>query len=152
MQSLICREKEWNWICFSRNSKFHFRPNPGLPYPALKTWHRFFFFDARIQIDIKRASKLIMDSLVTNLPKIAASIGLLTIRRHYMLGILQHLTSFWARWRWLSTQLSWICFSGINTSALIGARKITYAHCPLSVTVFEMPMKRFSQGGEIACS
>ena len=27
-----------------------------------------------IQIDMKRASKLIMDSLVTNLPKIAASI------------------------------------------------------------------------------
>ena len=33
-----------------------------------------------------------------------------------MLGILQYLTSFWARWRWLSTQLSWIFFSGINTT------------------------------------
>ena len=57
-----------------------------------------------------------MDLLVTNLPKIPAGIGLLTIKRHYMLGILQHLTWFWARWRWLSTQLSWICFSGINTA------------------------------------
>ena len=71
-----------------------------------------------------------------------------------MLGILQHLTSFWARRRWLPAQLSWIFFSGtffsgINTGALIGARKITYAHCRFSVTVFEMPMKRFSQGGEI---
>ena len=63
-----------------------------------------------------------------------------------MLGILQHLTSFWARWRWLPTA----DFSRGSTPVhWIGARKITYAQCPLSVTVFEMSMNRFSQGGEI---
>ena len=37
-----------------------------------------------------------------------------------MFGILQHLASLWARWRWLPTQLSWIFFfSGINTGALM---------------------------------
>ena len=40
-----------------------------------------FFFYARIQRNIIRVSKLIMESLVTNLPKIPASIGQLTIKR-----------------------------------------------------------------------
>ena len=41
----------------------------------------FFFFYARIQRNIIRVSKLIVESLVTNLPKIPASIGQLTIKR-----------------------------------------------------------------------
>ena len=55
-------------------------PKPKVISPSFENLAQIFFFFSffflmhEIQIDMKRASKLIMDSLVTNLPKIAASI------------------------------------------------------------------------------
>ena len=54
-------------------------PKPKVISPSFENLAQIFFFSVfflmhEIQIDMKRASKLIMDSLVTNLPKIAASI------------------------------------------------------------------------------
>ena len=47
-------------------------PKPRVILPSFENPTQV-FFDAQIEIDIKRSSKLIMDSLVTNLPKIPAS-------------------------------------------------------------------------------
>ena len=68
----------------------------------------------------------------------------------------EHLTSFWTRWRWLPTQLSWIFFlgdffAGINTGALIGAREITHIVDSPSLSL-KCPWRGSHKAEKFACS